>query len=542
MVLDIRQSRELMFTLAPALWRFSWLWAGFTAAIASAGLTWLLVRIAPARGWVVFPGGNRWSQRVVAQFGGVPILVATCAVAPLIAAPHAVPALLLLTLGMALLGFADDLAGLGPKPKLIVQILLATLAVHAGIVHPLTHSVLLNAAFTVFWIVGITNAFNLIDNIDGLAAGIAVIALAQIVLLAGLRVPVAMLALCLLASIAGFLFFNLNPAKVFMGDVGSLPIGFFLACASVMTASHLSSLGSVLLVPCLVLFIPIFDMLLVSITRRLNGRAISQGARDHASHRLVLLGLTESQAVVILYAMAFIAGVLAFCWEKFWPAWGAGFLTLFLVGATLFWLYLAKLKLPESWLSESNVLIISVPAFFLRVAAKFSALVLDGIIVVLALYFACLSNLEKLGSFILAQFWIAAIAAVVIQLTFLIAAGAYQKKWSLSGLRDTLPILKAVLLAVCFIFVAWLVLPSHQGVPISIILSHAALTSALLLLTRASTRLFDFLLDKLRALPATQQSLPKLGDPATVTNFSNPLVPEEPYNKVEMQQQPLNPQ
>lgn len=498
-----------MCALAPAFWRFSWLWVGLLAAAVSAALTALLVRIAPARGWVVIPGGNRWNQRVVAQFGGVPILIAACAVVPFIPTPRALAELLLLTAGMSLLGLVDDIVGLGPKPKLTIQVLLATLAVHAGIVHPLSHSALLNAAFTVLWIVAITNAFNLIDNIDGLAAGIAVIALAQIVVLASLTAPVAIFGLCLLASILGFLFFNLNPAKVFMGDVGSLPIGFFLACASVMTASRLSSLGSVLLVPCLVLFIPIFDMLLVSVTRRLNGRAISRGARDHASHRLVLLGLTEHQAVAILYAMAFIAGVLAFCWEKFWPAWGAGFLTLFLVGATLFWLYLAKLELPESWLSESSVLIISVPAFFLRIAAKFSALLLDGIIVVLGLYFACLSNLDKLGSFFLVQFWLVAIAAVVIKLTFLVACGAYQGRWSLSRLGDTLPILKAVVLAASFIFVGWLVLPSHHAVPVSIVLSDAALTAALLLLTRTSSRFFDFILSRLGAFPVETEPFPK---------------------------------
>ena len=497
-----------MSAIFPMLGKLSWMWIGLIAASVSAALTGFLVRIAPSRGWVVIPGGNRWNRRVVAQFGGVPILLATSAVVPLIPASPAVVKLLLLTLAMSLLGLVDDIVGLGPKPKLVVEVLLAILAVQAGIVYPLGPSVLLNAAFTVLWIVSITNAFNLIDNIDGLAAGIAVIALSQIVLLAGLRVPAAMLGLCLLSSILGFLFFNLNPAKVFMGDVGSLPIGFFLACASVMTASHLSSLGSVLLVPCLVLFIPIFDMLLVSITRRLNGRAISRGARDHTSHRLVLLGLTEHQAVAILYVMAFIAGVLAFCWERFWPRWGAGFLTLFLVGATLFWIYLAKLELPESWLSESNVLIISVPTFFLKIAAKLSALLLDGVIVVLGFYFACLSNLQRLGSFFLVEFWLLAIATVVIKLTFLVACGVYQGRWSLSRLADTLPILKGVLLAGGFIFVGWLVLPSHHAVPVSVILSDAALTAALLLLTRTSTRFFDFILGRLRAFPAEKEPLP----------------------------------
>lgn len=495
---DVFRATRLVSNFAPVVWKLSWFWSALAAVLISAALTALLVKIAPKKGWVVIPAQNRWSRKVVAQFGGVPILLAAFAALPLTPAPLATMKLLLLTLGMGTLGLVDDIIGLRPRPKLIVEVLLAIVAVNTGIIHPLTNSALLNAGFTVFWIVAITNAFNLIDNIDGLAAGIAITALAQIVLLSGLNVPVGMVALCLMASTAGFLFFNFNPARIFMGDVGSLPIGFFLACASVMTASHLSSLGAVLLVPCLVLFIPIFDMLLVSITRRINGRAISQGARDHTSHRLVLLGLTERQAVWILYCIALIAGALAFCWERFWPEWGAGFLTLFLVGASLFWLYLAKLELPEHWLSESNVLIIKVPAFFLRVAAMLSALVLDGIIVILALYFACLINLRNLGSFFLVQFWIAALAAVVIKLTFLIVSGVYREKWSLGGLKETWPILKAVFLAGCFILLGWFLLPSRQGVPISIIAFDAGLTAALLLLTRASTGLFDFILDRLR--------------------------------------------
>jgi len=533
MMLDLHRYTDVVFAIVPIFPGYSWIGFALAAAALSAGLTALLVKIAPARGWVVLPAENRWNRRVVAQYGGIPILLATCAVVAITPASHPVLSLLFLTLGMGLLGFVDDVVGLGPKPKLLVELLLGVLAVHAGIVHPLSGSILLNAAFTVLWIVGITNAFNLIDNIDGLASGIAVIALAQIVVLTGLKLPVGVLALWLMASVFGFLVFNFHPAKIFMGDVGSLAIGFFLACASVLTASHLTSLGSVLLVPCLVLFIPIFDMLLVSITRRINGRAISRGARDHTSHRLVLLGLSERQAVWILYIVAFIAGVLAFCWERFWPEWGAGFLTLFLVGASLFWLYLAKLELPEKWLSESNVLIIRVPAFFLRIAAKLSALLLDGIIVILAFYFACLSNLQKQGSFFLLQFWIAAVAVVVIKLAFLAASGAYRGRWSLSGLKDTLPFLRAVLFAACFIFVAWLMLPSHHGLPVSIILSDAGLTVALLLLTRASTRFFDLILGKLRPLPAaTAPFSSKLSEASPVAQFNDPGFTEEQSRKM----------
>lgn len=506
MSVALRQIGQLVSTWLPAGWDLRPIYASLAAVSLAAALTALLVKIAPRRGWVVVPKHNRWSQRVVAQFGGVPVFLVAWSVLLFLPSARNILYLLLLTVGMAVLGFVDDIMGLGPKPKLIFQILLASLAVHFGVIHALTRTPSLNALFTVFWIVAITNAFNLIDNIDGLAAGIGVIALLQIVLLAGLQTPVAVFALCLLASLVGFLLFNVHPARVFMGDVGSLPVGFFLACASVMTSSHLSSVGSVLLLPCLVLFIPIFDMLLVSITRRLKGRAISRGARDHASHRLVLLGLSEPQAVAILYAVAFIAGVLAFCWEKFWPAWGSGFLSLFLIVATLFWLYLAKLELPESWLSESSVLIINVPAFFLKTVAKLSVLVLDAAIIILGLYFACLSNLQNAGRPFLAQFWAAAILSVVIKLALLVASGAYSSSWTLSRVKEIYPVIKGIFLAACLVTVGWVILSGSFLVPLLFILVDAAFTTALLLLTRASMQFFDYAIGRARLLSTMRHS------------------------------------
>jgi len=249
-------------------------------------------------------------------------------------------------LGMAILGLVDDMVGVGPKTKLLAQAALACIAVRAGIVYPLTSHLWIDTLFTLFWITGITNAINLLDNMDGLAAGIAIIALAQTIWLAGPSLPVSRLALCMLAAVAGFLVFNLNPARIFMGDVGSLSIGFFLACATVKTAQGFSGLTSVIVIPFLIIFIPAFDTLLVSVTRRLHGKPISQGGRDHASHRLVLIGLNERQAVLLLYAIALLAGCLALLWKASRIELGMAMLSVFVLGTALFWLYLAKVRLP----------------------------------------------------------------------------------------------------------------------------------------------------------------------------------------------------
>jgi len=294
MLIGLSQTSDMRMLLSLPLMR-TWVLPLVCAFLLAAWLTRLLVRIAPRRGWVATPRQDRWNARIVAQFGGIPILLAFSINASYFFPTRQNLVLLLLTWGMAVIGLADDVAGLSPKTKLLGQTLMAALAVYAGIAYPLTPSFWINAAFTVFWIVGITNAINLLDNMDGLAAGIAVIAAAAVVLLVGPSNPIGGLALCMLAATAGFLIFNWNPAKVFMGDVGALSIGFFLACASVKTADPVSGLGTRLFVPCLVLFIAIFDTLLVSVTRRMHGRRISLGARDHASHRLVLIGLSERQ-------------------------------------------------------------------------------------------------------------------------------------------------------------------------------------------------------------------------------------------------------
>jgi UDP-GlcNAc:undecaprenyl-phosphate GlcNAc-1-phosphate transferase len=481
---------------APSLWARNWLLPLVVSLISSIALTALLIKTARAKGWVATPRPDRWNIREVAQFGGMPILLAFSIGSLLLPHTRQTFVLLLLTWGMGLVGLVDDVAGLAPKAKLSGQALLAGLAVYAGIIHPLTLHPWLNALFTIFWIVGITNAINLLDNMDGLAAGISIVALVQIVVLAGPGAPVAVVALCLVAAIAGFMIFNINPAKIFMGDVGALSIGFFLACASVKTTEHLSSLASVLFVPCMVFFIPVFDTLLVSVTRRMNGRAISKGARDHTSHRLVLIGLSERQAVALLWAIAVGAGVMAYLWKSSWADLGAGIVALFLIGSALFWIYLAKLQLPQSWLSQGEVGFLAIPEFLQQLVTHISVVLLDTVLIILGLYFAYLSRFERLSEAVFGGFLFAAALSISIKLTLLLAFGVYQKRWSIKSRRDVYPILKAVLLSTFILAILSLALPLSKTIGSSILLIDAVFTSCLLLLCRSSTRIFDDLLTR----------------------------------------------
>ena len=208
------------------------------------------------------------------------------------------------------LGLVDDLRNLKPQTKLVGQILAASLVTFLGFRLHWFHSLTLDTIATLFWVVGVTNAFNLIDNMDGLCAGVGMVASASLAVLFHVSMPEAFkVSLILAGAMAGFLIYNFKPAKIFMGDCGSLVIGF--SC-SVLALSFSETKPSYYIaavaVPILILLVPILDTCLVTIIRLLSGRKASTGGRDHTSHRLVLIGLSEKNAVLFLYGVAAIAG------------------------------------------------------------------------------------------------------------------------------------------------------------------------------------------------------------------------------------------
>src|SRR6267142_883305 len=190
-------------------------WLALTAAIGSIVLSALLIKIATVKGWVVVPSQNRWSKRTVAQFGGGPVLLTFWLIALISPAGRHYWVLLLSTVALALLGFIDDIKGLGPKPKLMAEVLIASCTVSSGVIRPLTPSFTVNWALTVLWIVVISNAFNIIDNMDGLAGGVAIIGLVGIAMLSGANSPIGILSMLLMVSVAGFFLFNFSPARIF---------------------------------------------------------------------------------------------------------------------------------------------------------------------------------------------------------------------------------------------------------------------------------------------------------------------------------------
>ncbi len=279
------------------------------------GLTWMVRHLARANGLVAAPRPDRWHQQSTAMCGGIAMFLAFF-VGSWLCAPS-VPGTRLILLGgglLFLMGLADDLLQLRPPVKLVIQLAVAALVVFLGRRLPWTDSQAVNIALTIFFLVGITNALNLLDNMDGLAGGVSLIACAflMMTLLLNGQTSHALLPALLGGAVLGFLLFNFHPASIFMGDCGSMFLGFALGMMALLSEhDRTRNLSAVVLTPVLILLIPIFDTCLVTVSRKLSGRSVAQGGRDHTSHRLVALGLSERRAVWLLYALAIIAGSAA---------------------------------------------------------------------------------------------------------------------------------------------------------------------------------------------------------------------------------------
>ncbi|NTU85555.1 MAG: undecaprenyl/decaprenyl-phosphate alpha-N-acetylglucosaminyl 1-phosphate transferase [Chloroflexales bacterium] len=216
---------------------------------------------------------------------------------------------------ISLFGLADDRWGLGPVAKLGGQALAAVVLLVGGTTVQLFPLDWLNWAITVVWVVGITNAVNFLDNMDGLSGGVATVAAAFFVLLAAMNEPrqvlVGAMAAALLGACVGFLRYNLNPATIFMGDTGSLFIGFILAALAIKLR-FLSNIPLVTwMVPLCVLAMPIFDTCLVFVARLRRGvNPFTTAGKDHLSHRLHALGMTKREAVLTCYLIAGSCGLV----------------------------------------------------------------------------------------------------------------------------------------------------------------------------------------------------------------------------------------
>jgi UDP-GlcNAc:undecaprenyl-phosphate GlcNAc-1-phosphate transferase len=296
--------------------------AAFAGALAVAWiLTPLLLKVAIARQVLDAPDERKAQSSPVPYLGGVAIVAGFSAMCLAAAAYDRAPSVLLelgsllgIGLVLALMGLLDDLrGGISFKLRLLVEVAAGVAVFATGSGTDLPGPVGVDVAITVLWVVGITNAFNLLDNMDGLSAGVAAIAAASFCLIAALngQFLVAALAAGTAGCAAGFLRHNFHPAKIYMGDAGSLFLGFLLAVLGLKLTLEQTPAAVALFVPLLVLGLPVFDTTLVTWQRLAHGRSPFQGGRDHASHRLVWVGIPVPVAVCLLYATTLALGWLA---------------------------------------------------------------------------------------------------------------------------------------------------------------------------------------------------------------------------------------
>lgn len=282
--------------------------------IAFVGTPFTLV-IARRVGFVAAPGARKTHVAPTPLLGGVAIWAAFVASLLVFGRGSEFRELAAIITGgtlISIIGLIDDRVGLGPRAKLLGQMAAGIILIAGGVSAQLFNNALLDVPLTLFWIVGICNAMNFMDNMDGLAAGVAATAAGSFFLLAALngQALVASLAAALFGACLGFLVYNFQPALTFMGDTGSLLLGFMLAVLGIKLNFPTTNPFSTWMAPIVVLGLPIFDTTLVTISRLRRGVSIATGGADHTSHRLARLGLSHRRVVIALYTVGASLGML----------------------------------------------------------------------------------------------------------------------------------------------------------------------------------------------------------------------------------------
>lgn len=409
---------------------------------------------ASARGFVAKPKSDRWHKRPTALMGGAAIFTATLAICILFV-PLDRDSIVLLAGSTVLffVGLIDDILDIRPYQKLVGQLVGAVLLVSFGLKMPITGYDIIDIWITIFWLVGITNAINLLDNMDGLAAGISAIASIALAysFFSGGQMSELGLVTAFIGAILGFLVFNFNPASIFMGDCGSMFVGFFLAGSVLLGQSGGRSRGilAILAVPVLILFIPIFDTTFVTLLRKLRGRKASQGGRDHTSHRLVALGLSERSAVLMLYAFAAAAGTLSILVARLYTTQSLALIALFSITLAIIGVYLSKVRVYDADEEMTAISNNAAFAFLIQFSHKrrIFEVFLDAFLITLAYYLAfvlVLGPIEDTGQW---ELFIKSLPiVVVVKIAAFLIVGVYRGIWRYTSVSDVITYSKGVVL------------------------------------------------------------------------------------------------
>lgn len=413
---------------------------------------------------VAIPRTDRWHRQPTPTLGGIGIFVAF-AISLLVVWLTKIDrdlfsirwSILLSIVIMFSIGLYDDFKHINPPIKLAFQILAATLVIFfGGNTINFFRWPIANILLTYFWLVGITNAINLLDNMDGLAGGVALIASGFLsVFFWKTEYPeLLILSLALAGSILGFLVFNFPPAKIFMGDSGSMLLGFSLAALAVARRTQASNIFAIVGVPTLVFLLPILDTGLVAITRILRGQSPAIGGTDHTSHRLVAFGLSERQAVLVLYGIAIISGLASIGLEAWDYDLSLVLIPILLIILSLLVAYLARMKVVSTQQDQPNGItrwIVNI-TYKRRIFELVFDLLLIGVSYYLAFWTRFGLNMTSTSMNLFLQSWPIALGITYGSFYLL---GIYRGMWRYIGITDLIRYVGASMLAggVSWIFI-----------------------------------------------------------------------------------------
>ena len=474
----------------------------------SLALTWVVRQMARRYGMLAYPRGDRWHDRPTALMGGIAIAAAfLLGLTLFLPADLAVRRLVAGGLLLFLVGLIDDLVQIKPYIKLAAQLVASSGLVFSGLVLTWTQIPLLDSGITLLWLIGITNAINMLDNMDGLAAGttlIATVGLAVTFALHG-QSDEMLVALVLAGALVGFLVFNFQPASIFMGDCGSLFLGFTIAGIALWSnATETKNLLVVFTTPVLILLLPIFDTTIVTIGRYLHGRSVAQGGKDHTSHRLVALGMSDRQAVLLLYGVAAAAAAGSLLLQQMQLQTGLAIVAGLTTTVIAFGLYLGKVQVyspreEAHWLAPELSWLRWLPGHPYR--RRLLEVAIDFHLILLSYYVAYLLRFEGEIPPAQQEVFLRSLPLVIgLHLFFLLVMGVYRGLWHYAGLEEVLQIAKAVGVAAVSSGLSVLFWYQFSGPSRSVFFIHAGLLTLTIGTSRVSFRLLA------RMLPSKRQA------------------------------------
>ncbi len=489
----------------------TYLLLGLAAFLISLAATPLVRLIAIRKGWVAKPREDRWHKKTTALFGGIAIFIGITIPLGILGdyqslwhqivatgSSGRLPSIAVVILGGAtllfLLGLTDDFLNLKPQNKLIGQIIVASAVAFLGFRLGWFTSLTLDTMVTLVWIVGITNAFNLLDNMDGLCAGVAMVAaLSLAVLYAGYDTTAFSVALIIAGSCGAFLVYNFNPASIFMGDCGSLVIGFAIAVLSLYHGEFTAgSRLSAVAVPLLILMVPLLDTTLVTIIRLLSGRKASTGGRDHTSHRLVLMGFSEKSAVVFLYGIGAVSGIAGIVVSHSDTMTSPAVIIPIILAMTLMGIYLAQLRVyPEKEFSALRGRKFTPVLIELTYKRQMMMVILDFGLVSFSYYLSYRLRFDDYDFNTYFQVFLKSLPVIIaVKMVVFYVTGIYRGFWQYISTRDVFQYARSSLYATLLAIAGVTLLFRFKDFSKGVFIIDWILTTVFLLGTRGSFRIF----------------------------------------------------